>query len=119
MEGKKDPEISRKLVAGNGYGLCGRPRMTAALLTTVWAAAKPIVRRRAGKKQSMAQVIHTVDVVYGSYSGTTTVRCDENDDMSVIEAKVRRQEKLDFLSMATYRVKIIDTKRLDYAEEGY
>ncbi|HEY0056299.1 MAG TPA: hypothetical protein VGB63_13160 [Pedobacter sp.] len=65
----------------------------------------------------MAQVIHTVDVVYGSYSGTIEVRCDENDDLDVVKAKVRRQERLDFLSMATYQVKIIDTKRLEYSED--
>lgn len=67
----------------------------------------------------MAQVIHTVYVVYGSYSGKTKVVCDENDDMQIIEAKVRRQEGLDFLSMATYRVKILETKRLDYDDEDY
>jgi hypothetical protein len=60
------------------------------------------------------QVIHTVYVVYGSYSGKTTIRCDENDDMDTIMARIRKQESLDFLSMATYTVKIIDTKRLDY-----
>jgi hypothetical protein len=60
----------------------------------------------------MAQVIHTVSVVYGSYSGTTKIRCDENDDMETIKAKVRRQEGLDFLSMATYSVKILNTQHL-------
>ena len=60
------------------------------------------------------QVKHTVKVVYGSYSGTATIICHEDDDMEIIEAKVRKQEKLDFLPMATYSVKIIDTKKLDY-----
>jgi hypothetical protein len=59
------------------------------------------------------QVIHTVYVVYGSYSGTTKIRCDENDDMDTIKARIRKQESLDFLSMATFTVKIIDTKHLD------
>lgn len=60
------------------------------------------------------QVIHTVKVVYGSYSGTIKVRCNEDDDMETIKAKVRKQADLNFLSMATYQVKIIDTNYLNY-----
>lgn len=59
------------------------------------------------------RVEHTCKVVYGSYSGTVRVICDENDDNEVIKAKVRRQEKLDFLSMATFTVKVTDTRPLD------
>jgi len=62
----------------------------------------------------MAQVIHTVKVVYGSYSGTVKVRCDDNDEIETIKAKIRRQERLDFLSMATYQIRIVDTKYLNY-----
>jgi hypothetical protein len=57
-------------------------------------------------------VIHTCKVVYGSYSGTVKVRCDSDDDLETVKAKIRRQERLDFLSMATYQVKIIDTNYL-------
>ncbi len=63
----------------------------------------------------MAQVIHTVNVVYGSYSQDgVKICCDEDDDIEIVKAKVRRQFDLTFLSMATYSVKIIDTERLDY-----
>jgi hypothetical protein len=58
------------------------------------------------------KVQHTCKVVYGSYSGTVKIICDENDDHETVKAKIRRQEKLDFLSMATYQVKVIDTKDL-------
>ena len=43
----------------NGKGLGGRPRMTATFLTTVRAAAKPHVRRRAGKINDMENVTYT------------------------------------------------------------
>lgn len=58
----------------------------------------------------MTKVIHTVSVVYGSYSGTVKVRCDEDDDNETIKARIRKQEGLNFLSMATYQIKIIDTR---------
>ncbi len=61
----------------------------------------------------MAQVIHTVKVQYGSYSDTTTILCDENDDNDVIKAKVRKKLDLNFLSMAYYSVKVIDTRYVD------
>lgn len=67
----------------------------------------------------MAQVIHTCDVIYGSYDGQIDVVCDEDDDMETIKGKVRRQANLNFLSMATYSVKIINTKQLRYEEEDY
>ncbi len=44
---------------------------------------------------------------------------DEIDDMNVIEAKVRRLKKLNFLSIATYQVKINDTKRLDDEQDDW
>lgn len=56
--------------------------------------------------------IHECAVVYGSYSGTVKVRCDVGDDMETIRAKVRRQESLNFLSMATFSVKILNTQYL-------
>lgn len=62
----------------------------------------------------MTQVIHTVDYVYGSYSGTTKVRCGLDDDMEVVKAKVRRQESLNFLSMASYSVKVTNTEEIEY-----
>lgn len=55
-------------------------------------------------------VIHTCKVVYGSYSGTVQVKCHEDDELDVVKAKIRRQESLNFLPMATYQVKIIDTR---------
>ncbi len=59
----------------------------------------------------MENVIHTCNVVYGSYSqDDVKVYCDEDDDMSVIKAKVRRQLDLNFLPMAHYSVKIISTR---------
>lgn len=58
-------------------------------------------------------VIHTCDVVYGSYYATIKVRCDENDDLENVKAKVRKQAGLNFLSMATFQVKITDTQYLD------
>jgi hypothetical protein len=58
----------------------------------------------------MNQVIHTCKVVYGSYSGTVNIRCHEDDDIETIKAKIRKQEGLNFLAMATYQVKIIDSK---------
>lgn len=61
----------------------------------------------------MSNVKHTVKWQYGSYSGTTTVLCDENDDLDVVEAKVRREESLSFLAMCSESYKIIDTQRLD------
>lgn len=61
----------------------------------------------------MAQVIHTVKVQYGSYSETTTITCDENDDNEVIKAKVRKMLDLNFLSMAYFSVKVIDTRYVD------
>jgi hypothetical protein len=61
----------------------------------------------------MPRVIHTCKVVYGSYDGTVKIICDEEDDLEIIKAKIRRQERLDFLSMATYQVKIINTNHID------
>lgn len=55
-------------------------------------------------------VIHTCKVVYGSYSGTVKIWCDEDDDLETIKAKITRQERLNFLSMATYQVKILSTE---------
>lgn len=59
----------------------------------------------------MANVIHTVNVIYGSYyqEGIKIV-CDENDDNDDIKAKVRRKLNLNFLSMATYQVKVVDSE---------
>lgn len=58
----------------------------------------------------MADVIHTVEYIYGSYSGTTEIVCDENDEREVVEAKVRRKEHLNFLPMAYFSIKIINTE---------
>jgi hypothetical protein len=61
----------------------------------------------------MKDVIHTCEVVYGSYSGTVKVRCDQDDDLEIVKARIRKQERLDFLSMATYQVKITNTEALN------
>lgn len=61
----------------------------------------------------MANVIHTVKVVYGSYSGIVEVVCDENDELDVVKAKVKKQERLEFLPMAHFTIKILDTEHLD------
>lgn len=61
----------------------------------------------------MARVIRTVDVVYGSYSGTVKVLGDSDDDLEIVKAQVKRQENLNFLAMATYSCKIIDTQYLN------
>jgi hypothetical protein len=67
----------------------------------------------------MAQVIHTVNVVYGSYSeGGVQVRCDENDDLDTIKEKVKRDLDLNFLPMATFSVKVISTQHL-YHDNDY
>ncbi len=59
----------------------------------------------------MANVIHTVNVVYGSYSENgVRVVCDEDDDISVVKARVKKKLQLNFLPMATFSVKIIDTE---------
>lgn len=58
----------------------------------------------------MAQVLHTVNWYYGSYSGTCAIYCDENDDMEVVKAKVKKQENLNFLSMVSDGYKIVATK---------
>jgi hypothetical protein len=59
----------------------------------------------------MAYVTHTVNVQYGSYyEEGIKVLCNENDDMETIKGKIRRELSLNFLSMATYSVKITDTK---------
>lgn len=62
----------------------------------------------------MAQVKHTVDVVYGSYSGKVEVICDENDDRNIVIAKVKRQANLNFLAMCTERYTITNTETLNY-----
>ena len=59
----------------------------------------------------MAQVTHTVKWVYGSYSGKTTIRVDEDADMGTIEARIRRVENLNFLSMASTSFKVVATVR--------
>lgn len=65
----------------------------------------------------MANVIHTVKVVYGSYSGTVKVMCDENDDNDDVKARVKRQEGLNFLSMCSESYKIINTEYRNDSEE--
>lgn len=65
----------------------------------------------------MANVLHTCFVVYGSYSGHVEILCNDEDDLETIKARIRKQEKLDFLSMATYTVRILSTKKLE--EENY
>ena len=66
----------------------------------------------------MGRVIHTVDIVYGSYSqDDVDVSCDENDDIDTIKAIIRKKFKLDFLPMATYRVNITNTKYIDDSED--
>lgn len=65
----------------------------------------------------MGQVIHTCDVVYGSYDGQIDVVCDEDDEMETVKAKIKRKADLNFLSMATYSVKIVSTRRVDYDSE--
>ena len=59
----------------------------------------------------MAQVTHTVKWVYGSYSGKTNSRVDEDADMGTIEARIRRVENLNFLSMASTSFKVVATVR--------
>ena len=61
----------------------------------------------------MARVMHTCEVVYGSYDGTVEVICDADDDKETVKAKIKKQEGLNFLAMATYQVKIIKTRDLD------
>lgn len=62
----------------------------------------------------MSQVMHTVDVQYGSYSEKDyKVTCDENDDNDFIKARVKRLLKLDFLPMATLSVKVTGTEYID------
>jgi hypothetical protein len=58
-------------------------------------------------------VDHTVEYQYGSYSGTTTIYCDENTENDTIAALVRKQEGLDFLPMYYWSMKIVDTKYYD------
>lgn len=65
----------------------------------------------------MAKVTHTVKYIYGAYSGTATVFCDELDDLETIEAKVTRQESLTYLPMCSVKVTITGTKRC--TEEDY
>lgn len=61
----------------------------------------------------MAQVIHTVNVVYGSYSQDgIKITCDENDDLDQIKAKIKRLYSLNFLAMYTYSVKIVNTEKI-------
>jgi len=65
-------------------------------------------------------VIHKVNVVYGSYyEEGVMVRCDEDDEMETVKAKVKRQLNLNFLPMATFQVKITDTLRdcTDFVKE--
>ncbi len=63
----------------------------------------------------MAMVIHTVNVVYGSYAQDgIKVRCNDDDDLETVKAKVKKQLDLNFLAMATYSVKITNTITLNY-----
>lgn len=58
----------------------------------------------------MAHVIHTVDIVYGSYSEKGyKIACDENDDLDTVKAKVKKALSLNFLAMASYSIKITNT----------
>lgn len=58
----------------------------------------------------MPKVIHTVTVQYGSYyQEGIKITCNYNDDMETIKGKIRRELSLNFLSMATYSVKITNT----------
>lgn len=62
----------------------------------------------------MAQVIHTVNVVYGSYSQDgVQITCDENDDIDYVKSKVKKRLDLNFLPMATFSVRIINTEYLE------
>jgi hypothetical protein len=58
-------------------------------------------------------VEHTCNVTYGSYyeEGVKIV-CDKDDDLDTVKSKIRKKLSLNFLSMATYSVKIINTNRL-------
>lgn len=58
------------------------------------------------------RVEHTCEVNYGSYNGISKVVCDADDDLDIVKAKVKKQEKLNFLAMASYSVKIINTHYL-------
>lgn len=60
------------------------------------------------------RVVHTCNVTYGSYyeEGVEVV-CDENDDLDTVKAKIRRKLDLNFLSMATYNVRITNTRSFD------
>ena len=60
----------------------------------------------------MASVKHTVYAVYGSYSGSIDVICDENDDKSVVVAKVKREARLNFLAMCSESYTITHTEQL-------
>lgn len=57
----------------------------------------------------------TCKVVYGSYSqDDVKIVCDENDDLETIKGKIKKKYALNFLSMATYSVKVTDRKYLSY-----
>ncbi|WP_303409915.1 hypothetical protein [Pontibacter sp. BT731] len=59
----------------------------------------------------MAKVKHTVNIVYGIGTGTTTILCDENDDLETVTAKVVKQEGLNYLPTATPKITIEHTER--------
>lgn len=61
----------------------------------------------------MPNVRLTCDVTYGSYSGIVTVTIDEDYNLEQLKAKISRQEKLNFLFMATYTVKVVNTEPVD------
>lgn len=64
----------------------------------------------------MARVKHTVEYYYGSYSGTSEVICDEDDDRSVVIGQVRRQERLNFLAMCSEGYTITNTEKLNESD---
>ncbi len=56
----------------------------------------------------MKQII--VDVVYGSYSQKgIKIYCHEDDDIETIKGIVKKQLSLNFLPMAYFSVKIVNT----------
>jgi hypothetical protein len=59
----------------------------------------------------MAMVKHTVKIVYGIGTGTTTIICNENDDLETVTAKVVKQEGLNYLPMSTPEITITHTER--------
>lgn len=66
----------------------------------------------------MGQVIHLVWFNYGLGTGTTTIRCNAEDDMSVIEGKVKRDKDLNYLPMCSFSVKILSTTPVPSYDDG-